>query len=131
MCVKMFYKVQLTVNSIGSAGTLIADFFFFFSINVYYTTTWSVGWLNRWIWKYRYRLHCKVICRHSTVEGEGALKPCCSRHKCSCDVLHSCCSVAVMSDSLQHCDCSTSGSSVLHYLPEFAQIHVHWVGDVI
>ena len=35
----MFYKVQLTVNSIGSAGTLIADFFFFFSINVYYTTT--------------------------------------------------------------------------------------------
>ena len=23
------------------------------------------------------------------------------------------------------------GSSVLHYLPEFAQIHVHWVSDVI
>jgi len=23
-------------------------------------------------------------------------------------------------------DCSTPGSSVLHYLPEFAQIHVHW-----
>ena len=22
-------------------------------------------------------------------------------------------------------DCSTPGSSVLHYLPEFAQIHVH------
>ena len=28
-------------------------------------------------------------------------------------------------------DCNTSGSSVLHYLPEFAQIHVHWVGDAI
>ena len=28
VCVKMFYKVQLTVNSIGSTGTLIADFFF-------------------------------------------------------------------------------------------------------
>ena len=28
-------------------------------------------------------------------------------------------------------DCSTQGFSVLHYLPEFAQIHVHWVGDVI
>ena len=26
---------------------------------------------------------------------------------------------------------STSGSSVLHYLPEFAQIHVHWVSDNI
>ena len=26
-------------------------------------------------------------------------------------------------------DCSTPDSSVLHYLPEFAQIYVHWVGD--
>ena len=28
-------------------------------------------------------------------------------------------------------DCSTPCSSVLHYLPEFAQIHVHRFGDVI
>ena len=28
-------------------------------------------------------------------------------------------------------DCSTSGFPVLHYLPEFAQTHVHWVGDAI
>ena len=28
-------------------------------------------------------------------------------------------------------DCSTPGSSVLHYLPEFAQTHVHWVSDAI
>ena len=28
-------------------------------------------------------------------------------------------------------DCSVPGSSVLHYLPEFAQIHVHGVGDAI
>ena len=28
-------------------------------------------------------------------------------------------------------DCSTPCSSLLHYLPEFAQIHVHWVGDGI
>ena len=28
-------------------------------------------------------------------------------------------------------DCSTPGSSVLHSLPELAQIHVHWVGDAI
>ena len=29
-------------------------------------------------------------------------------------------------------DCSTPGSSVLHYLPEFAQIHVHyWISDAI
>ena len=25
----------------------------------------------------------------------------------------------------------SGGSSVLHYLPEFAQFHVHWVGDAI
>ena len=28
-------------------------------------------------------------------------------------------------------DCITPGSPVLHYLPEFAQIHAHWVGDAI
>ena len=28
-------------------------------------------------------------------------------------------------------NCSTSGSPVLYYLPEFAQTHVHWVDDVI
>ena len=27
--------------------------------------------------------------------------------------------------------CSMPGLPVLHYLPEFAQTHVHWVGDVI
>ena len=27
--------------------------------------------------------------------------------------------------------CNTPGFPVLHYLPEFAQTHVHWVGDVI
>ena len=28
-------------------------------------------------------------------------------------------------------DCSTPGFLVFHYLPEFAQTHVHWVGDAI
>ena len=28
-------------------------------------------------------------------------------------------------------DCSTPGSSVLHYLPGFAQSHVHWTNDAI
>ena len=28
-------------------------------------------------------------------------------------------------------DCSMPGFPVLHYLPEFAQTHVHWVGDAI
>ena len=28
-------------------------------------------------------------------------------------------------------DCSTPGFPVLHYLPEFAQTHIHWVSDAI
>ena len=44
----------------------------------------------------------------------------------------SCCSVAKSCPTL--CDpmnCSTPASSVLHHLPEFAQIYVHWVADAI
>ena len=44
--------------------------------------------------------------------------------------------VVVIVRSLKSCptlcdpmDCSTPGSPFLHYLPEFAQIHTHWVGD--
>ena len=52
-------------------------------------------------------------------------------HSCICW----CCSVywvkelcATLCDPM---DCITPGSSVLHCLLEFAQIHVHWVGDAI
>ena len=38
---------------------------------------------------------------------------------------------SVTSDSLQAHDCSTPGIPVLHYLPKFAQTHVHWVDDAI
>ena len=41
-----------------------------------------------------------------------------------------CCSVTKSSLTLCNpMDCNTPGSPALHYLPEFAQIHVHWVGD--
>ena len=36
-----------------------------------------------------------------------------------------------MSNSLWPMDCSTPGFPVLHHLPQFAQTHVHWVGDAI
>ena len=42
-----------------------------------------------------------------------------------------CCCCSVMSNSLPSMDCNTPDSPVLHYLPEFAQTHVHWVGDAI
>ena len=62
-----------------------------------------------------------------------------SKHKCpsveewikieqkifSCSVSQSC---PTLCDST---DCSTPGFPVLHHLLEFAQTHVHWVGDAI
>ena len=43
-----------------------------------------------------------------------------------------CCLVAKSCPILCHpMDCSTPGFSVLHYLSEFAQIHVHRVSDAI
>ena len=44
---------------------------------------------------------------------------------CCCSVTKSC---PTLCDPM---DCSTPGFPALHYLPEFAQTHVHWVNDVI
>ena len=44
------------------------------------------------------------------------------------------CSYSVAKSCLILCDpmdCSAPGFPLLHYLPEFAQTHVHWVGDAI
>ena len=45
---------------------------------------------------------------------------------CYCSVTKS--SLGTLCDPM---DCSMPGFPVLHYLPEFAQTHVHWVGDAI
>ena len=45
-----------------------------------------------------------------------------------------CCCCSVTMPCLTLCDpmdCSMPGSFALHYLPKFAQIQVHWVGDTI
>ena len=43
-----------------------------------------------------------------------------------------CCSVAKSCQTLcKPMDCSSPGFPDLHYLPEFAQTHVHWVSDAI
>ena len=41
-----------------------------------------------------------------------------------------CCSVtkSILCDPM---DCSTPGLPVTHHLPEFGQVHAHWVGDAI
>ena len=45
-----------------------------------------------------------------------------------------CCCCSITQSCLTLCDlmdCSMPGFLVLHYLPEFAQTHVHWVADAI
>ena len=42
--------------------------------------------------------------------------------------------LSLLQSCIQFCnlmDCSAPISSVLHYLLEFVQIHIHWVGDTI
>ena len=46
------------------------------------------------------------------------------KYYCFCSVAH----CPTLCDSM---DCSTPAFPVLHYLPELAQTHVHWVGDGI
>ena len=47
-------------------------------------------------------------------------------------IFHCCCSVAKSCPTLcEPMNCNTPGFPVLHYLLEFAQIHVHWVDDAI
>ena len=57
----------------------------------------------------------------------GKLSGKCSEqgYDCCCWVAHLCLTLC------SPMDCSISGFSVLHYLLEFAQTHVHWVGDAI
>ena len=77
--------------------------------------------------KYMFRGVCLVNLKmepwyHKTTE-EIALRNC---------LTYPCCPFTNLCPT--HCDpmnYSTPGFSVLHSLPEFAQIHVHWVGDAI
>ena len=46
--------------------------------------------------------------------------------------ISTCCSVTKSCPTLRNpMNCSTPGFPVLHYLPEFARTHIHWVGDAI
>ena len=49
----------------------------------------------------------------------------CANVRCCCSVTKSCLTLC------SPMNCSTPGFPVLHYLPEFAQIHVHWAGNAI
>ena len=69
------------------------------------------------------RAHCTPYrsVLYSAASPVSSIKSCCL-----------CCSVAQSCSTLcDPMDCSTPGFPVLHYLLEFAQTHVYWVGDAI
>ena len=72
---------------------------------------------------------CQVLITDVAVEpGSGSQ----AGHSIILALFHRCCSVAKLCLTLcEPLDCSTLGFPVLHYLPEFAQIHIHWVSDAI
>ena len=81
------------------------------------------------------RLKCVHICAKKSTCGcsqqHYLLQPQNSR---DIKVSISCCCSSAAKSCQTFCDpkdCSTPDSSVLHYFPEFAQNHVHWVGDAI
>ena len=57
----------------------------------------------------------------------------CPRVCSLCLHLHwDCCSIAKSCPTLcDPMDCSMPGFPIPHHLPEFAQVHVHWIGDAI
>ena len=64
--------------------------------------------------------------------GELSINILCLFFQLSYLTLFCCCSVTKSCPILCNpMDCSTPGFSVLHYLLEFAQTHVHWVSDAI
>ena len=72
---------------------------------------------------------------HTTL-NKGLRIPLYVRQKvCFVDTFDRCCSCCLVAKSCptlcDPMDCSTPGFPVLHYLPEFAEIHVHWVNDTI
>ena len=81
---------------------------------------WNSGTGSRW-WLVQ---HCGWAQYHWTVDLKWSILWDWHIHT-YCSVIKSC---PTLYDPM---DCSTPGFPVLQYLPEFAQTHVHWIGDAI
>ena len=80
------------------------------------------GWQELW----------EILWNVTDLELKGSLAKCLTSFLTLLSPLLSlcCCSVTKLYPTLcDPMDCSTPGSSVLRYLLEFAQIHVHWAGE--
>ena len=82
-----------------------------------------------------HRFHSRVLHRDVTqyTAGQYSISVSISYFSVRLIIFTSCC-CSVAKPCLTLCnpmDCSTPGFPVLHYLPEFAQVHIHWVSDTI
>ena len=89
-------------------------------------TNESKQWSSKWVrifffnpFNCQFNIHAWSSIRKPTNPAFRLIQSCC------CSVAKSC---PTHWDSM---NCSTPGFPLLHYLPEFTQIHVHWVGDAI
>ena len=77
-------------------------------------------------------LHWKYRVLTTEPQGEALLALYSLRNLMLCCLVHVSFSVSKSCPTLHNpTDCRTPGSSVLYYLPEFAQIHVHSISDAI
>ena len=90
-----------------------------------------VDWL---VWVCLLEIVCVCVTERKRMKArlsKGASQPRVRRRRKDCQFII-CCSAP--KSRLTLCDpmnCSIPGFPVLHYLPEFAQTHVHWVCDAI
>ena len=90
-----------------------------------------VDWL---VWVFILEIVCVCVRERERMKArlsKGASQPRVRRRRKDCQFII-CCSAPKSCPTLcNRMDCSTPGFPVLHYLPEFAQTHVHWVCDAI
>ena len=86
------------------------------------TVAWKIPWMEE---PGRLQSMGSLRVRHDWSDLAAAAVNYKTFQPCCCSVAQSC------STCCNHMDCSMLGFPVLHYLPKFAQTHVHWVGDAI
>ena len=123
----LFASLLFTAICKASPGSHFAVFF----SRLQFIGFW-LGWATDGLWQWYLTtngMHRTVIKFVRTPGREGPSRLCTrSGRPLAC----CCCSDAQLCPALcKSMDCSTLGSSVLHYLLEFAQTHAHWVSDAI
>ena len=113
--------VATTVHSgFGNQENKICHCFHFFWMYLPWSDMTRCHDLGFWILSFKPEFSVSSFTLIKKLFSSSSLSVICC---CYCSVAQSC---STLCDSM---DGSMPGFHVLHYLPEFAQTHVHWVGD--